>query len=319
MLPDLNRLKVFYHIYSLNSVVAAANMLHLSQPAISQQLQKLEGELRVPLFTRLHKKLVPTAAGERLFTLVEPFIKKLQDEIPYIRQPLDRPAGMLRIGAPREFGKEYLPRFCHEFRLLYPDVMFKLKFKEAIPLLTMIREGVLDYALVDVYFKRGELPGFSDIFSVDPLLKEEMILICSQDYYQREITGDHSFKNLLSKEYITDEDDPSVLTLWFKHHYHKMAENLNIVMTLDSHEALISALKLGMGLGVATAHLVWDEIQRGEVIPITTLRANMVNMISLVQLQDKVPTLTEKTFRDFMISRMQAAEILKRFQYAGGG
>jgi len=43
----------------------------------------------------------------------------------------------------------------------------------------------------------------------------------------------------------------------------------------------------------------------------------MVNMISLVQLQDKVPTLTEKTFRDFMITRMQAAEILKRFQYAG--
>ncbi|MCK5826742.1 MAG: LysR family transcriptional regulator [Desulfuromusa sp.] len=317
MLPDFNRLKVFYHIYSLNSIVATANALHLSQPAISQQLQKLEGELKVPLFTRLHKKLVPTAAGERLFNLVEPFIEKLQDEIPYIRQPLDRPAGMLRIGAPREFGKEYLPRFCHEFRQLYPDVMFKLKFKEAIPLLTMIREGILDYALVDVYFKQGELPSFSDIFSVAPLLKEEMILVCSQDYYQQNIAGDHSFKNLLSKEYITDEDDPSILSLWFKHNFHKIAENLNIVMTLDSHEALISALKLGMGLGVATAHLVWDEIQRGEVVPITTLRANMVNMISLVQLQDKVPTLTEKTFRDFMIARMQKAEILQRFQYTG--
>ena len=144
-----------------------------------------------------------------------------------------------------------------------------------------------------------------------------MILICSQEYYQQNIAGDHSFKNLLSKEYITDEDDPSVLTLWFKHHFNKMAENLNIVMTLDSHEALISALKLGMGLGIATAHLVWDEIQRGEVVPITTLRANMVNMISLVQLEDKVPTLTEKIFRDFMITRMQTAEILKRFQYAG--
>ena len=315
MLPDFNRLKVFYHIYSLNSVVAAADALHLSQPAVSQQLQKLEGELKVPLFTRLHKKLVPTAAGERLFTLVEPFVEKIQDEIPYIRQPLDRPAGMLRIGAPREFGKEYLPRFCHEFRLLYPDVMFKLRFKESIPLLTMIREGILDYALVDVYFKQGELPSFSDIFSVAPLLKEEMILVCSHEYYRQEIAGDHSFKNLLNKEYITDEDDPSTLDLWFKHHFHKIADNLNIVITLDSHEALISALKLGMGLGVATAHLIWDEIQRGEIVPITTLRANMVNMISLVQLQDKVPTLTEKTFRDFMITQMQKDEILHRFQY----
>lgn len=314
MLPDFNRLKVFYHIYAHNSIAAAANTLHLSQPAVSQQLQKLEMELRVPLFTRLHKKLVPTSAGERLFTLVEPFVDKLQDEIPHLRQPLDRPAGTLRIGAPREFGKEYLPRFCHEFRQLYPDVIFNLKFKEAIPLLTMIREGTLDYALVDVYFKQGELPGFPDIFSIDPVLKEEMILVCSQEYYQKEIAGDHSFKNLLDKNFITDEDDPSILTLWFKHHFRKSPEDLNIVMTIDSHEALISALGMGMGLGVATAHLVWDETQRGEVVPITTLHANMVNMISLVQLQDKVPTLTEKTFRTFMLAAMQKDEILKRFQ-----
>ncbi len=314
MLPDFNRLKVFYYIYDLNSVVAAANELHLSQPAVSQQLQKLEAELKVPLFTRLHKKLVPTAAGEQLFKLVEPFIAKLQDEITHIRQPLDRPAGLLRIGAPREFGKEYLPRFCHEFRCLYPDVMFKLKFKECIPLLTMIREGGLDYALVDVYFKQGELPSFPDIFSIDPVLKEEMVLVCSKDYYQKHIAGDHSYKNLLNKDYMTDEDDPSILTLWFKHHFQKTPENLHVVMTIDSHEALITGLKLGMGLGIATAHLVWEEIQRGEVIPIATAQSNMVNMISLVQLQDKIPTLTEKTFRDFMIAKMKQTEILKRFQ-----
>ncbi len=316
MLPDFNRLKVFYYIYQLNSIVGAANRLHISQPAISQQLQKLEAELKVSLFTRLHKKLVPTAAGERLFSLVEPFVERLQDEIIHIRQPLDRPAGTLRIGAPREFGKEYLPRFCHEFRQKYPDVTFNLKFKESIPLLTMIKEGKLDYALVDVYFNQRELPSFPEIFSIDPLLKEEMILVCSQEYYQREINGDHSLRNLLEKEFITDEDDPSILTMWYKHHFRKNPENLNIVMTMDSHEALISALKLGMGLGVATAHLIWDEIQRGEVIPITTAKANMVNMISLVQLQDKVPTLTEKTFRDFMITRMQKDEILERFKYS---
>ena len=316
MLPDFNRLKVFYYIYQFNSIVAAANKLHISQPAVSQQLQKLEGELKVSLFTRLHKKLVPTAAGERLFLLVEPFVERLHDEIIHIRQPLDRPAGTLRIGAPREFGKEYLPRFCHEFRQQYPDVTFNLKFKESIPLLTMIKEGKLDYALVDVYFKRQELPGFSEIFSIDPLLKEEMVMVCSQEYYLKEINGDHSLKNLLGKEFITDEDDPSILAMWYKHHFRKNPEDLNIVMTMDSHEAVISSLKLGMGLGVATAHLIWDEIQSGEIIPLTTAKANMVNMISLVQLQDKIPTLTEKTFRDFMIASMQKNEILERFKYS---
>jgi len=87
-------------------------------------------------------------------------------------------------------------------------------------------------------------------------------------------------------------------------------------MTLDSHEALISGIKLGMGLGVASAHLVWQEVQQGKVIPIAIARENMVCMISLVQLQDKVPTLTEKTFRDFMIVGTQKAEVLEWFQCA---
>ena len=291
--------------------------MHLSQPAISQQLQKLEAELKISLFTRLHKKLVPTAAGERLFSLVEPFVNKLQDEIPHIRQPLDRPSGLLRIGAPREFGKEYLPNFCSSFREQYPDVTFNLKFEESAPLLNMVREGALDYALVDVFFNQGEILGNLNIFSIDPLIKEQLILVCSQNYYQKEINHDHSFRNLITKNFITDEEERTILNQWFKHHFRKTVDNLNIVMTLDSHEALVSGIKLGMGMGIASAHLVWEEVQRGDVVPVTTSRDNMVNMISLIQLQDKVPTLTEKTFRDFMLEGMKKTEVLERFQYAG--
>jgi DNA-binding transcriptional LysR family regulator len=314
MLPDFNRLKVFYHVYTLNSVVRAAEQLRLTQPAVSQQIRKLEAELKIQLFTRLHKKLVPTRAGERLFQLVAPFIDRLAAEIPQLSQPNAAPAGKLRIGAPREFGKEYLPRFCRLFRQKYPAVTFELKFKEALPLLTLIKAGELDYALADVYFNQGELSGFADIFSIDPLLTERMLLACSREYYAEHIQGDHSLRNLLDQNFITDEDDPSILTLWFKHHFDKMPDNLNIVMTLDSHEALLSGLKLGMGLGIATAHLIWDEIRSGEVVPITTDRATMVNMISLVQLQDKVPTLTEKVFRDFMLKEVQLPEVQERFR-----
>jgi len=315
MLPDLNRLKVFYFIFKLNSIVATADKLHLSQPAISQQLQKLEGELKIQLFTRLHKKLVPTAAGERLFKLVEPFIDKLREEIPHISQPANRPSGLLRIGAPREFGKEYLPKFCSSFRERYPAVTFNLKFEEAAPLLSMIRNGDLDYALVDVFSSHGEFRDHSNILSIDPLIREELILVCSKKYYRQNIDGNHSFMQLIKKDFITDEEEHTILLQWFKHHFHRTPENLNIVMTLDSHEALVSGIKLGMGLGIASAHLVWDDVQQGNVIPITTAKENMVNMISLVQLQDKVPTLTEKVFREFMLTGMQKTEIQKRFQY----
>lgn len=314
MLPDLNRLQVFYYIYQQGSIVKAAGRLHLTQPAVSQQLQKLEAELKIQLFSRLHKKLIPTQAGERLYALLEPFLSALNTELAELRRPHEYPAGLLRIGAPRVFGKEHLPRFCADFRRHYPEVRFTLKFAEAMPLLSMVREGRLDYALVDVYYQQSVVPGFSKLFSIDRLLTERMILVCSREYYQREIKGDHSYDNLITKEFIVDEDDPSTLEIWFRHHFRKNSDNLDIVLTVDDHQALISGLRLGMGLGVATGHLIWDEIKNGELIPVTTAQGYVVNMISLVQLQDKIPTLTEKTFRDFMLAEVRKDEVLEKFR-----
>ncbi|HMB16031.1 MAG TPA: LysR family transcriptional regulator [Pelovirga sp.] len=313
-LPDMNRIKIFYFVYKLGSSVAASRQLNLTQPAVSQQLKKLEEELKAQLFVRMHKQLVPTAAGIHLYRLIAPLFEKLISEIGTIRLPHDRPSGKLRIGAPREFGKEYLPRFCQRFRSIYPDVTFELKLKEAVPLLSMLQKGELDFALVDVYYEPGELPGFPFVFSMEPLLREEMMLVSSKGYYHREINGDHSLNNLIGKDFVTDEDDPSILDLWFRHHFNKLPESLSVVMTLDTHEALLNSLRLGMGLGVATAHLIWKEIQRGDLVAITTAKKNMVNMISLVQLLDKIPTLTEKVFREFLLQEVQQHEVTGWFQ-----
>ena len=56
MLENLDRLKVFYHVFTQGSVVAAAEALHVSQSAVSQTIHKLEREVNSPLFIRLHKQ-----------------------------------------------------------------------------------------------------------------------------------------------------------------------------------------------------------------------------------------------------------------------
>ncbi len=84
------------------------------------------------------------------------------------------------------------------------------------------------------------MTGFSDMFSSDPLLTERMLLVCSREYYDAEIQGDHSLENLVDKEFVTDEDDPAILNFWFRNHFKTVPDKLNIVMNLDSHEALLS-------------------------------------------------------------------------------
>lgn len=313
MLPDFNRLKVFYYIYAENSIVAASRKLHLTQPAVSQQLQKLESELQTTLFIRLHKKLVPTEAAKRLFALVQPFVDNLHEGIEDISQPLDRPAGLLRIGAPREFGKEYLPLLGHSFRQNYPDVRFRFCFDENAPLLDRLKSGDLDFVLLDVFMPKGQSLDAPHMFSIDSLVDEELILACSQDYYQAEIRRDHSFAHLSGQKFVSDEDDLMFLHHWFQHHFKKVPAKLNVVMTTNSHEAVLSGIRLGMGLGLTSTHLVQEDLSSGKIIPIMTSKKNSICWISLVQLQDKVPSLTEKAFVNHLKQGVKQEEVLKKF------
>lgn len=307
MLPDLNRIKVFYFIFVFKSVALAARELNITASAVSQSLAKLEAELSVLLFTRLHKKLVPTLAGETLFRIVSPFIRDLEAGIDKIIQAKQVPSGMLRIGSPIEFGKSYFPAIFAAFRETYPEVVFTLKLGDPPEIFSMITSGELDFGLVDVFLTPGQAPGDFGVFSSEPLIEEEVILACSKRYYDREIKGDHSFENLVTKEYISYQKTSLTLRNWFKYHFNRFSIDLNRVMTVDSHQAVINGILNHLGMGVVAAHIVSDFIDRREIIPVPTGQKDVINKISLVQLQDKVPSLTEKTFLRFLKADIKAS------------
>ena len=144
MKVGLNRLEIFYTVFDCKSVSRAAEQLNLSQPAVSQQIKKLEQEIGVLLFTRLHKKLIPTVAAIGLYDEIAPFLSGLEEKIRLLKKPSDKPFGLLRLGAPYEFGREYLPIICHHYRQLYPDVEFTVHLDETIPLLKRLDEGTID-------------------------------------------------------------------------------------------------------------------------------------------------------------------------------
>ncbi|MCP3901146.1 MAG: LysR family transcriptional regulator [Desulfobacteraceae bacterium] len=313
MLPDFNRLKFFYYIFSLKSVAAAANELNLTSSAVSQNLSKLEEELKVHLFTRLHKKLVPTSAGEQLFNIIEPFIIELEQGIKNIKRAKQKPSGLLKIGAPIEFGKSYFPRIISKFRKLYPEVIFALKLGDPQEIFPMIASGELDFGLVDVFLTQEQPFGDFGIYSIEPLIEEEVVLACSKEYYDIEINENHSFENLASKEFISYQKTSLTLKNWFKHHFNKFSVNLNRVMTVDSHQAVITGIKNNIGLGVVASHIVQKEIKSKRIIPIKMPSLNVTNKISLVLLQDKIPTLTEKTFLKYVRDDILRTGASKRY------
>ena len=299
MLPDFNRLKIFHYIFTHKSVASAARELHITQSAVSQHLQKLESEIKTQLFTRLHKRLVPTPAAEKLNEVVQPFIKQLEEGIQNIRQSRERPVGLLRIGAPVEFGKRYIPRIFSSFREKYPEVTCDLRLGHPTALLPMLAEGLIDFAYADIFQIKGDFSRSLSIYSIEPFINEELTLACSKTYYERNLKKESSYHNLIKAQFISYQKEYPAIKSWFKHHFRKESLRLNIVFTVENVEGVIEAVRHHLGFGIIPFHLINDEIDKGEFIRIKKASKELVNRISLVQLQDKVPSITEKLFIEY--------------------
>ncbi|MCG8565503.1 MAG: LysR family transcriptional regulator, partial [Desulfobacterales bacterium] len=252
--------------------------------------------LKTPLFIRQHRKIIPTQAGQRLFKMVAPFIRELNQTLSLIARPGQTPWGLLRIGSPVEFGKKYLPTICQSFREKYENVSFHLSLTEPRALLEMLGKGELDVALVDYFPDQDTFPGINKQYRMEPLVEENLVLACSRRYYNTRVQGNYSQEHLRTLEFISDEHEHVILKHWFRHFFKRTVSDLNIVMTIESHQGLLNCIRQGMGLAITVDHLLEKEIRNKSVIPIFPDPRRLINQISLVQLTDKEITLTEKCF-----------------------
>jgi len=308
MLPDFNRLRVFYHVYAQRSVVSAARELSVTQSAVSQQLQKLESEMGAPLFTRLHKRLIPTLAGERLYGLVQPFVTRLADGVQDIRRGRSGVFGLLRVGAPVEFGKRYLPGLFAAFRREHPDVRFSLVLGHPTELLPKLTDGRLDLAFTDLFGGGRDLPREAALYSIESVMRETLILVCSRRYYRKHVRGEHTYPCLAGVDYLCYDEQAPAVKGWFKHHFRRIPPTLNVVLSVESVQGIVAGLAHDMGLGIVPSHFVAAELKRHRFVKIATRRKALTNRISLVQLLDKVPGPAEKAFVQYARGAMQKAD-----------
>jgi DNA-binding transcriptional LysR family regulator len=103
---DLEWYRSFVAVYRVGTVSGAAEVLHLTQPAVSQHIAALESTLGTALFQRMPRRMLATEAGKRLYTRVVVAIEALE-AIPTKANLGDAPL-VIRLGTPTEFFSEYI-------------------------------------------------------------------------------------------------------------------------------------------------------------------------------------------------------------------
>jgi DNA-binding transcriptional LysR family regulator len=126
----------------------AATRLHLAQPSLSQQLQRLERTVGVKLVDRTSHQVSLTPAGEILYSLGRKIVAQVDEATLKVREVAAGRAGTLKVGYNFPAGQRILPVALAKMSMQLPEVSFVLSEKQTGPQLAALSSGALDAALV---------------------------------------------------------------------------------------------------------------------------------------------------------------------------
>jgi DNA-binding transcriptional LysR family regulator len=153
---ELRQIRSFLSIAETLHFGRTADLIHLSQPALSLQIRALEEEIGVKLLERDRRKTTLTAAGAAFRDDATAALRRIEQAVRNARLAADGKLGLLRIGFISTAGNEIVPDIVRGFRESNPQVEFSLR-----NILTIDQVQMLDTGFLDIGFLRlpiGEHP-----------------------------------------------------------------------------------------------------------------------------------------------------------------
>lgn len=143
---DIQSLRSFIKVAELGSFTKASEVLHTTQPAISQQIRRLEEILGVDLFVRDNRITLLTLNGEKLLSYANDMVEK-NDKISKLFLSSQHRT-VVTLGMPEHFCEEILPKIISNMTINLPNVQLVVKVARSILISEAVNDGTVDLGLV---------------------------------------------------------------------------------------------------------------------------------------------------------------------------
>lgn len=296
------RLQVFHAVAKQMSFTKAAEVLFMTQPAVTFQIKQLEEHYNTRLFERGHGRISLTPAGDVVLKYAEKILGMSQELETRVREMTGRLSGPLLIGASTTIAEFLLPPVLGEFKGQHPEVHAKLTVGNSEAIENRVAEHTLDLGLIEA---PSHLPA---------LLTE----VCCEDELQVIVKPSHPLaklkfvtpKQAVAHPYVTRE--PGSGTREFTDLYLRKAgiqpSELDVVMELGSPEALKGVVGTGLGFAIMSRMTVERERKLGELVAVP-LQPKLIRTLSLVYPKERFRSKLVNTFVSFTKEKLKGVQV----------
>jgi DNA-binding transcriptional LysR family regulator len=300
-------LKVFVAAAEELNFSRAAQRLHLSQSAVSQNIQSIERTYRVELFVRHGRSVQLSEAGQTLLPMARDVLNSarlLEDALVNANGAV---AGELAIGCATTSGRYFIPNLLASFQREFPNVRTRVSLMGRHAVMEAMLDQTLNLGVVGRCVEHRDL-------ECQPLFEDRVILIVPVDHPWAQLERVRP-ADVLEQPFISRENNSGTFEVLFDNlRQHGIdPENLNVVTELGDAEAVQMAVENGIGITFISEVMAARSLALGRVKKVEVDGFNLTQRIYIVRHVARAFTRAEAKLWEFV--RQHRVQLSKELLY----
>jgi DNA-binding transcriptional LysR family regulator len=287
----IRQIRVFAAVARNLSFTRAAQELHLTQPAVSQQVSLLEEEVGMPLFEQIGRKIRLAPAGMELLryaTQITGLVREAGETLAAMRG-LKR--GELKLGAVST-AKYFAPTLLSAFTPAYPEVTLKFTVANREEIVNLLGANELDLVIM------GRPPRELDT-TAEPFARHPFVIIAALEHplaRRRRIP----LKSLARESFIIREEGSGTRAS-MEHVFRERGVPFRASMEMSSNETIKQAVMAGMGLSFISAHTIALEAETRKLAILDVVGLPVVRDWYVIHLRERILSPIAAAFRAYLL------------------
>jgi len=287
MVLEVKHLRLVEAVATYGTLTNASKYLHLTQSALSHQLNELERRLGTPLFHRVGRRLVPTVAGERLLEAAKRTLTVLRRTESSIKRIAAGNEAVLRLTTECYTAYHWLPAILDAFAERCPKVEVQIVAEAARHPVNALMAGRVDIAVMYD-------PPESDKLRVIPLFDDDMLVVMSPDH------------RLAAQAFVCPEDfgDEHLVmytastsdSMLFTRYLDPAGVTPRKISAIQLTEAIVEMAKAGQGIAVLARWAIEPHLRDGSLVARPMTREGLRRQWSAVVLDQGTTPLYIREF-----------------------